>query len=93
MNNILEQNNEWSGYTLAELQYRRAVILAKKEIHREKLQHSITSILSEDTTPTGIAGNIFGSLVGHKNMLDYLLLGFKLSRKISKVWKRWHNKN
>lgn len=79
---------EWRGYTLEELRYQRALAAIRCEIGSEKLKSSVANIQN------GVKNNGLRSLFFSSNVLsglkfaDYLILGFKLSRLVSKLWKR-----
>lgn len=74
---------QWSGYTLDELRYRRAVTLARIEVQKEKLRLGAADMRagSGPFSSAGIAGKIMGSL----NYLDYIILAFKASRLIGRT--------
>ena len=74
------------------MQYRRAVALTKRNIQKEKLLSNIQSITTEDVTPKTVIGAVIGRVFGKLTILDYLLLGFKLSRKAVNIWKAFHKK-
>lgn len=79
---------EWRGYTLEELRYQRALAAIRCEIGNEKLKSSVANVQN------GIKSNGLRSVFFSSNVLsglkfaDYLILGFKLSRLVSKLWKR-----
>lgn len=80
---LTHHDGDWSGYTLDEMRYQRAVTLARLEVQKEKLKIGTAEMRNGagQFGSTGIAGKIMGSL----NYLDYIILAFKATRMISKA--------
>lgn len=83
----------WNGYTLEEMQYMRAKVLLRKELQKEKLASTFQEMLSQDVIPGGVTGGLTKRLFGKITVVDYLLIGFKLSKTLGKWWKYFHKKN
>lgn len=80
--------NAWKGYSLEELRYRRALAAIKCEIGNEKVRSSVAE-LKMGVRNNGLRSFFFGKdLLGSLKLVDYLIIGFKLSKLVSKVWKK-----
>ena len=75
------------GYTIDELRYQRALAMARSEIARMHVVDSFSatrqSIMST-VSPGGMMGRIIGSL----NYIDYMVMGYQIWKKISKIMHR-----
>jgi hypothetical protein len=86
--NVDPSQNEWKGYTLDELRYRRALSLVKREIGRNQLMNSVNDVKTR-VSDNGIRGLMANnSLMKKMKLTDYVLLGFKLSNVFYKLWRR-----
>lgn len=89
---IIDNNDEqWGGYTLAELKYKRALFLVRTKIQKDVMLQSMQNFVQEDVTPQGVGGSIVKSLIGRLTVVDYLLIGYKIMRKGAKLWRYWRN--
>ena len=86
--NVDPSQNGWKGYTLDELRYRRARSLVKREIGRNQLMNSVNNVKTRvsDNGIRGLMGS--NSLMKKMKLTDYLLLGFKVSNAVYKLWRR-----
>ena len=86
--NIDVQPKEWKGYTLEELRYRRAMALVRREIGRSQLNTSVNNVKTRvsDNGIRGFMGD--NSFLKKMKTADYLLLGFKLSNALYKLWRK-----
>lgn len=83
------EDREWKGYTLDELRYRRAMALVRREVGRSQLDAAFSEMKTR-VSDNGIRGFMANnSLLKKMKLTDYVLLGFKLS---SAVYKLWHRK-
>lgn len=80
---------QWSGYTLDEIRYRRALILARIEIEKERIGMGAREIYSSKLTRMpGVRGSgIISRLLSALTMADYAVIGIKLIRKISAIYR------
>jgi len=80
------EEQEWSGMTIEELKYRRALALAKIEIEKGVMMNEVHSALNVTTTK-GVAGMLVRRFFGKMTIMDYALIGFKLTKTLSKFWR------
>lgn len=84
--NTEPQSQEWKGYTLDELRYRRAMALVRREVGRSQLDAAMGELKTR-VSDNGIRGFFASnSLLKKMKLTDYLLLGFKLSNAVYKLW-------
>lgn len=89
----LNNDKDFSGYTLEEIRYRRALCAMKAEFCKNKIAKSIhtlqkTNPLSPSSAATSIpgkAGAIALKLVNGLNYLDYAVLGLSLFGSAKKI--------
>ena len=86
--NIDVQPKEWKGYTLEELRYRRAMALVRRELGQNQLNESVNNVKTRvsDNGIRGFMGN--NSFLKKMKTADYLLLAFKLSNALFKLWRK-----
>ncbi|MEF9923411.1 MAG: hypothetical protein RR061_09990 [Muribaculaceae bacterium] len=84
----ITDDSQWAGYSLSELKYKRALFLARKEIQKGKMLMQMQGFMQADVTPRGVGGSIFKNIFGHLTIVDYLLIGFKIARKSTKLWNK-----
>lgn len=70
----------WKGYTIDEIRYRRAYLLARCELERMRLTSRATAM--RESIPT-IKGGIAGRLLRGLNYMDYAYLAYKVGSKIA----------
>lgn len=77
---------QWKGYTIDELRYRRAYIVARLEVEKERMATTSRRFYGNTgLTPTaGIMGKVFGSL----NYIDYAVLAFRLGKRVYSLFHR-----
>ena len=66
---MIANNEQWKGYTLDELRYRRALVGARVEIEKYRLN----------------ALSLVGRVMGAFRYAEYAILGFKLIKRVSKL--------
>ena len=74
--------------TLEELRYRRALALVRRELGRSQLNASVNNMKTRvsDNGIRGFMGD--NSFLKKMKTADYLLLGFKLSNALYKLWRK-----
>lgn len=89
INNTIESSSEvksWNGYTLAELRYRLDVVATRRDIEKERMKLSLTSIAKENVTvKSGV--NILKRMVGALNIMDYAILAFKMGLRLRSLYR------
>ncbi|MDE7382241.1 MAG: hypothetical protein K2N03_08985 [Muribaculaceae bacterium] len=98
-----QENNEFKGYSLEDLRYRRALIALQKEFAKSKITSSVSNLQSlspfsknfgKGKSKVGKVGAIAGKLVSGFNYLDYAMIGYNLFtsfRKILSLFKKKKN--
>lgn len=85
--------DSWKGYTFEEMRYRRALAYTKKEIEKERLINRSRTIFTQVVPAHGVGGTILNKITSKISMIDYLIIGFKLSSKIIAIWKKLKKRN
>lgn len=80
-------NNEpWKGYTLDEIRYRRAIVGARMELEKYRL-NTLTEQYRRMPQRLAGSGSLVGRVMGAFSYAEYAILGFKLIRRISKMFR------
>ena len=75
-----DESDEWQGMTLEQLRRARARALVRREVGRTTMQYSIDDMKSS-VANNGVRALMFRpGTVSSLKTVDYVLLGFKLSR-------------
>jgi len=94
----------FEGYTLDELNYRRAIVSLKKDFYKERLLQNLHSL--QHASPlnafTGTGGNqnkrkfrtssIFSKMMKSLSVIDYALMGVSVFKSVSSVIKVFKRK-
>lgn len=91
MNNS-QNNTEWRGYTLEEMRYKRAASLARCVIARQVLADRFTSVVKP--VGTGLPGraiSLVSAFSGNLKTMQYIVLGYKLSKTVLSLWRRFRS--
>lgn len=80
---------QWSGYTLDELRYHRALTLARIEIEKERITIGARQIYSSKMGQIpGMRGSgIISKLLSALTIADYAVIGIKVIRKLSAIYR------
>lgn len=80
-----EKKGEWNGYTLSQLEYKRALTLARIEMQKEQFatDYSRVRMGNFSMEPSG-----FTRALGVMNYLDYAIMAFKVIKKIVPLFRR-----
>ena len=89
---ITNPEGKFSGYTLEEIRYQRALVAMQAEFCKSKILRSINSVQKiNPLSPTGAASSLPGKagavalkLLNGLNYLDYAVLGFSLFSSVRK---------
>lgn len=76
---------KWSGYTLDDLRYQRAVNHVKMEVKREKLTSAAHQIMTRQQS--GFAGGMMKKVFTGFTIVDYALLAFQATKQIRKIYR------
>ena len=81
-------SDNWNGLTMDELRQRRAKALLRREVGRVQMDHVLGGMRTR-VNDNGIRALMFNdTTIGHLKTADYLLLGFKLTRALLKLWRK-----
>lgn len=80
-----KQKADWEGYTLEELTYRRALVLARIELTKDRMSENISRIKKGNVL---LSGASFGRILKMINYTDFIVLGISLWRKFKPLFKR-----
>lgn len=84
---LIEETEEWGGYTIEEMKYHRALAYTKKEIEKDRIRVRANILFTQTVSSGGIGNARLGKITGKMSVLDYILIGFRLSRKAVTIYK------
>ena len=75
----------WKGYDMDELRYRRAFVIARMEIEKERMSVAARNLYGGTMrqTQTGIMSKVLGSL----NYIDYGVLAYRLGKRVFSLFR------
>ena len=80
---------DWQGYTLEQLRFRRAMAAIKSQMGRERIAAQFAQS-KQQLNDNGLRSAIFSkSALSGLKTVDYVLLGYKVSKLGYKVWKKF----
>lgn len=80
--------DQWEGLTLDELRQRRAKALVRREVERVKMDQVLKGAKTR-VNEHGVRALMFNDkTIGRLKTADYLLVGFKLTRSLMKLWRK-----
>ena len=90
---IMNQKENFKGYTLEEIKYRRALLAMKAEFSKTKAikayynltKYNPLSPSSSASSLTGKAGAVAMKLINGLNYLDYAVIGFSVFSSLKKI--------
>lgn len=77
----------WSGYTLDELRYQRAINHVKMEMEKERVMLSANRIMCGKPSAEASSSGLFRKVFTGFSILDYALLAFQAGKQIRKVYR------
>lgn len=78
---------DWRGMTLEELRRARAKALIRREVGRATMQYSIDG-MKTNVANNGVRALFFSpGTVSHLKKVDYVVLGFRLTRWLMGLWR------
>ncbi len=95
------KEDEFKGYSIEELRYKRAMITLKKEFHKAKILHELDQIKEHSIfggTRGGKltkTGTVVTKLLSGLNYLDYAMVGlslFNTGKKVFSMFRGGHKK-
>ena len=81
---MIANNEQWKGSTLDELRYRRALVGARVEIEKYRLNALTEQYRRMPQRLTG-STSLVGRVMGAFSYAEYAILGFKLIKRVSKL--------
>ncbi len=88
-----ERGEHWSGYTLEELRYQRALVHLRREVAKEKLINGSRTVAREGIVPmTGHAQGIMAKMVSALDYFDYAYIAYKAGGKVMKFLRLFQRK-
>lgn len=79
---------EWSGYTLEELRYQRALMTARIEISKELLMMQASQLYKGKLSPQPGKSGILGRMLSALNVFDYAILAIRIGQKLTRAFRR-----
>lgn len=81
----ISKDTEWAGYDLDRIMYERAVLLARIEVEKERLAFESERLRHGNVS---MSRSFFSRVLGMVGYADFLVLGIKIWRTISPVFRR-----
>lgn len=81
-------SKKWRGYTLDELRYRRALTAVAVEIEKARMSRSVSGIVPNGLRRRSPGRFMLSKLLGSLSYMDYILLGWRLLRKLKGIKRR-----
>lgn len=75
--------DDWQGYTMDEMMYQKAFLLARMEVSKAKLVNRVSEF--KTGFPGVSSGSIWSKVLNGFSYVDYAVLAFKLSSKIVRL--------
>ena len=73
----------WEGYTMDEMMYQKAFLLARMEVAKARLANSVDEMRSG--FPGVSKGSMWSKLLNSFSYVDYAILAFKLGSKVTRL--------
>ena len=96
---IMEPEKDFTGYTIEEIRFKRALVALEADFCKTKMARSWSNIQSANplvpgnkTSLPGKAGAIALKMVNGLNYIDYILLGLSLFKGTKKVFSLFRGK-
>ena len=89
-NNANQARAGWSGYTMEEIAYQRAVTLARIEITKERMGMDVERIKKGNVF---LSGSWFRRIMKVVDYTDVFVIGTSLWRKLSPIFSKKKKKN
>lgn len=82
---VSHSDPDWKGYDIEELRYRRAFVMARMEIEKERMTASARSLYGN--TAGQSSSGIMGKLLGSLSYIDYGVLAFRLGKRVFSLFR------
>lgn len=73
----------WHGYTMDEMMYQKAFLLARMEVSKTRLARSVSDLRSGFPGVKG--GSIWSKVLNSFSYVDYAVLAFKLGSRVARL--------
>lgn len=73
----------WQGYTMDEMMYQKAFLLARMEVSKTKLMNQVADLRSG--FPGVASGSIWSKLLSGFSYVDYAVVAFKIGSKVVRL--------
>lgn len=77
------KQDSWHGYTMDEMMYQKAFLLARMEVSKTRLTNSIEEFRTGFPGVKG--GSIWSKVLSSFSYLDYAVLAFKLGSRVARL--------
>lgn len=78
--------DDWQGYTIDEIRYQRAYLMARMEISRDRLMSNSRKVADGGISSFGASG-MAGRLLGALNYLDIIMITSKVGFSVYKIFR------
>ena len=74
----------WSGYSIDDIEYERALTLARIQVEKERMGYAVGRVREGNVM---LSGSVFSRLLGALNYADYFVLLMQLYKKLSPLFR------
>lgn len=89
VNGLPHKQENWKGYTLEDLRYRRAYVAARRELEKERLHHNIGNARKGAVTAAGGTALRVMQVIP---FFDYAMMAWSVGSKAMKLLGRFRRK-
>lgn len=82
-----QPENNWQGLTLEQLRMRRALVQARMEIQKYKLEATVDS-MRQRTPFFGGTSSLFSRITGALSFAEYAMIAVRMFKLVSPIFKR-----
>jgi hypothetical protein len=90
--NFAHETNEWRGYTIDELRYRRALNQVKTEMARERIVAGASAFTDFSANGLLPRNKFWGKLLSGFSMLDYGIMAYQGAKRIVSIYRLFKRK-
>lgn len=83
------QDEQWEGYTLDDLRYRRAYVAARRELEKERLFHNVGSMRNGVSKS---ANTVMRRVTSSIPFLEYGVMAFSVGQKVFRLFGKLRKK-
>ncbi len=82
------EQNAWKGMTLEEMQMQRALVQARMEIQKYRLNTNLAGLKESTPLLSGGRNSLLGRIAGAFTIVEYISFAVKLVRMVAPIFKK-----